>query len=718
MRRVLSGLLLSAVVLALPLVHQGPELPRVGAWAAGAQTEDDIYYTFYGQRVPLTLRQDQVAVVLDPQISAAQGGGTAFQRLQRDLSGQGSRSGTNAPLDVTVRPLGDRYAVVQLAESTPALTAAVQERLQQPYVQDTLPVLSRAGEDDTIVLPNQIIVSFEPGTPQSRVQLILNRHGLELLRPLRFTEGRYLVRSRQGSGLGVLNLANRLNSSTGVQSATPNFVQTVSYRSVPEDFGALAWGDSGEDVDSWLGRLSGDKGQDWPGTDLYPLHWHLDSRAFRGDRQPRTDIHAPQAWAQGSRGEGVVVAVIDSLIQWDHPDLANSLYTVPETQANRLPGEVHGWDFSSGEITCKDDICAIGDPDTRISRDEMNQMRDDFQASFTLSPPELLQRYGRLAERIQEQEPELSPRQVANIIRRYIQRQIMGEFHGTWSSGVIAAQPCCDRSAIGVAPAAEILPVRVFGLGGEITIAALVEAIGYAAERGADAINLSLGGLLPDRELTDQVMAVLDAHPNLVIVASAGNESLDGVAFPAAIPGVLSVGATTLEGKRTAYSSYGGGLDVVAPGGDIRQVPMFGILTTGGTWVPEFWQGLEPPENPWALGLDPLGSYVQVQGTSFSAPATAGVAALVLAANGDLSRDQVSDIIESTASYEALALTQSEANQYRLQAEVGLNTLRDSQILRPTGIFKFPQPISPERYYFGSGLVNAAEAVEKAQQMP
>ncbi|MGB5972990.1 MAG: S8 family serine peptidase, partial [Nodosilinea sp.] len=447
------------------------------------------------------------------------------------------------------------------------------------------------------------------------------------------------------------------------------------------------------------------------------LHWHLDSTAFRGTHQPRTDVRAAEAWAQGTRGEGVVVAVIDSLIQWDHPDLAHSLYSVPDTQADRLPGEVHGWDFSSGEVTCQDDLCAIGDADTRISEAELNLVQPHFQNTFTLSDADLLAEYSRLAERVRNARPELSNRQIASLIRSWIQSEISAEFHGTWSSGVIAASPQGDRSAIGVAPEAEILPVRVFGLGGEVTVAALVEAIGYAADRGADVINLSLGGLLPDRELTDQVMAVLDAYPDLVIVASAGNDSLDGVGFPAAIPGVVSVGATTLDDKRTFYSSYGGGLDVVAPGGDTSQVSMFGILTTGGTWVPGFWSGIEPPASAWGPSLDPMGHYVQVQGTSFSAPATSGVVALALAANGELTREQVTSLLRTTSTYEGLALTQSETNQYRLQAEVGMGTALENQILRPTGIFSFPPPVSPEQYYFGWGLVNAAAAVEQAKAL-
>lgn len=100
---------------------------------------------------------------------------------------------------------------------------------------------------------------------------------------------------------------------------------------------------------------------------------------------------------------------------------------------------------------------------------------------------------------------------------------------------------------------------------------------------------------------------MLDADLNLVIVAAAGNDSLDGVAFPAAVSGVISVGATNLAGKRTVYSSYGGRLDLGAPGGEIAIKQHGGILTTGSTWLSGFWQGIEPPKQAWATSLDPQG---------------------------------------------------------------------------------------------------------------
>lgn len=286
------------------------------------------------------------------------------------------------------------------------------------------------------------------------------------------------------------------------------------------------------------------------------------------------------------------------------------------------------------------------------------------------------------------------------------------EFHGTWSAGVIAAQPQAGQGTVGVAPNAQILPVRVFGLGGEITSARLIEAIGYAAERDVDVINLSLGGMLPDQELADQIFSILDAKPELAIVASAGNDSVDGVAFPAAIPGVISVGATNLDGKRTFYSSYGGRLDVGAPGGETSTVMSGGILTTGGTWVAGFWRGMTVPDYAWAGSLDAAGKYVQVQGTSFSAPIVSGIAALLKGVNPDLKRDRLTQILQQTASYEGLQLSQSDRNRYRLQSQVGMTLMQD----RLSGVFPFPTPVSAGQYFYGSGLVNAEAAVRAAKR--
>lgn len=710
-----------------------------------AQTQqDDLYYTFYNQRIPLTQRSDRIAVVFTQPDSTSGtreiGASTepGFVRLQQDLLGQPGSSGTRSgnltgrdpkpALSVDVQPLGSRYALIQLPDdANAALRDAVQDRLQQPYIESTLPVLSRADSedpDDTIVLPNEILLSFEPGTSQSKVLLTLSRYRLEMVRPLRFSEDRYLVRSQGEPGLEVLAIANRLNGASGVQAATPNFVQTFTYDGSPQDGLSPQLARSGTSTASLETILANlPAANDSPySSSLFPLLWHLDSTPVRGQLQPRTDIRATEAWELGSEGDGVVVAVIDSLIQWDHPDLRQNIAKIAPDDPNRLPGEISGWDFSNrDEVVCANDdrgTCVVGDPDTRIEDEELEIVTPHFQNSFTLSDAEFAETYSSLVRRIERYLSDLSESEVLRFARGYIQRDIAAEFHGTWSAGVIAARPAEDIGAVGVAPQAKILPVRVFGLGGEITSAALVEAIGYAAERDVDIINMSLGGLLPDRALIDQLFAVQDAHPDLVIVASAGNSSLDGVAFPAATPGTISVGATSLHGTRTRYSTYGAGLDVVAPGGETSLTSHQGILTTGGTGIPAFWSELSPPDHRWGMALDPLGAYVQVQGTSFSAPAVSGVLALMKGEDEQrrLNREQFMALLEQTASYEGLQISKADTNHYRLQASVGFGTARDFAFLRPTGIFPIEDPISAEAYFFGRGLVDARAAVEAVRE--
>ncbi len=731
MHRSLASFALTAMLLT---TQQAPSSIIAGPQPVQAQTQDDLYYTFYNQRIPLSQRSDQIAVVFAAPTAPSDtrtlfdASEPGFVQLQRDLLGDTDsttqrRLTEAAPaLPVEIQPLGGRYAVIQLPKDADAtLQADVQARLQQPYIESTLPVLSRAGSEDTIVLPNEILLSFEPGTSPSQVYLTLSRYGLEMVRPLQFSENRYLVKAQGNPGLEVLAIANQLHSLAGVQAAAPNFVQTIAYggHALSPSNASLVNPTATTPFEEVVAAL--------PETDeglyhsaLMPLLWHLDSRPLRGPLQPRTDIRATEAWDISRQGDGVVVAVIDSFIQWDHPDLQPNLAAIAPNDPRRLPGEVHGWDFSNRELSCDAADaanCVIGDPDTRISADELEILKPHLHNTFTLSDREFSETYESLIKGFEERATNLSRQEVIQYARRYIQTEIAAEFHGTWSAGVVAAKPANAIGMIGTAPEAQLLPIRVFGLGGEITSAALVEAIGYAAEREADIINMSLGGLLPDRAVVDQIFAVQDAHPDLLIVASAGNDSLDGVAFPSAIPGVLSVGATTFNGGRSYYSTYGAGLDVVAPGGETSFVANQGILTTGGTGSAAFWSGLVPPENAWSVTLDPLGRYVQVQGTSFAAPAVSGVLALMKGEDPQrrLNRQQLIDTLIQTASYEGLQMTQADANQYRLQAAVGFGTAADFPFLRPTGVFPIADPVSAEAYFFGQGLVNAQAAIAAVQ---
>ncbi len=408
---------------------------------------------------------------------------------------------------------------------------------------------------------------------------------------------------------------------------------------------------------------------------------------------PRTDIRAVDAWKHGNQGRGVVIAIIDSLIQWNHPDLVKTIYKVGDVP-DKLPGEVSGWDFVED------------DPDTSLSRKELNILSSKFRDAFLLSSTQLRQKYPETFEEVSQNNPDASAEEVADLVRNILANiQVAREFHGTMVTGVAAARPQDERGLVGVAPQAQILPIRVLGLNGSFSIDGYLEAIAYAAARKADVINISLGSSLPAEGEVEQIQEVLAAYPKLAIVASAGNDDIDSLNFPAAIPGVVAVGATNINGNRAFYSNYGldpllgQGLTVVAPGGDNSAPQPFGrILTTGGTWLPEFWQGISTP-GAWGPNLDLRGKYRWTQGTSLSSPAVAGAIALMKSADPQrrLTRDRLIEILKKTASYEGLSLTSDDVALYNSQ--LAAKELRSL--------------MSDRQYFFGSGLVNADAAVRE-----
>lgn len=670
-------------------------LPLAELAQAQSQT---LSYDFFGRAIPLTVREDLVGVTFKDAGNTRGGGELPYRQLQRALQG-GTRGGP--ALNVEVDPLGQQYAVVSIPSGSRSSAADIEQRVGRlPYVEGTVPVVSRSDRNETIVVPNEIVVSFDTDQiDEQMAEAVLKRYQLEAIRNVSFSEVQVVVRSTKASGTEILTVAQQLSRVPGIRSATPNFVQSIPYGIPGQRFTPPVLEQNSESEP----QQTGQSGQPYQ-TKLTPLQWHLDSRPKRGSVLPRTDVRAPEAWALAKNdGKGVVVAVIDSLIQWDHPDLEPNLHQVGQFP-DLLPGEKYGWDF------------AENDNDTRISANELAAVGPVFQDSFRLSNPQLLERYAGLAYLLRWYFPGFSDSELADFIRKILRQSIAGEFHGTWAAGVIAAHSKDDQGVMGVAPNAKILPVRVFGLNGAITFDALLSAVRYSAARKADVINLSLGGLLPFPGLVETFFEVMDENPNLVIVASAGNESLDGVGFPAAIPGVVSVGATNLAGQRTPYSSYGGRLEVTAPGGDTSQVKSGGILTTGGTFLDDFWQDVETPKNPWGSALDPRGKYVQVQGTSFSGPVVAGVTALMKGENPRLNREQTISILRETSGHQSLQISPTDQIGYRFQSALGFGTLANMPFVRPSGIFDSPKVRSPQDYYFGHGLVNAEAAVQAAQQ--
>ena len=211
-------------------------------------------------------------------------------------------------------------------------------------------------------------------------------------------------------------------------------------------------------------------------------------------------------------------------------------------------------------------------------------------------------------------------------------------WHGTHVAGTIAALTNNGSGVAGVAYNAKIVPVRVLGKCGGYTSdiadgiiwasGGTVSGVPAIAAR-AQVINMSLGGGGACGTTTQNAINGARARGTVVVVA-AGNESQNASnSNPANCAGVITVAATNRSGGRASYSNYGTVVDVAAPGGDSGAA----ILSTlnAGTKAP---------------GAD---SYAGYMGTSMATPHVAGVVALMLAKNPNLTPDDVESRLKSSA---------------------------------------------------------------------
>ncbi|MCH7635669.1 MAG: S8 family serine peptidase, partial [Proteobacteria bacterium] len=209
--------------------------------------------------------------------------------------------------------------------------------------------------------------------------------------------------------------------------------------------------------------------------------------------------------------------------------------------------------------------------------------------------------------------------------------------HGTHVSGIAAAVTNNITGTAGVAwpGSVKVMPLKVCSPSG-CPLSAIVSAIYYARNNGADVINMSLGGRFGSTSELEAIDAAWAA--GLVIVASSGNGGGGKVSYPAAFSNVIAVGATDWHDQRTTYSNAGSALDVVAPGGEMSAYhDPGGIYSTMPGYDVYLTTTFSYSKN-----------YDQLQGTSMSAPQVAGLAALLFAQDPSRTNAAVRAIIEST----------------------------------------------------------------------
>jgi serine protease len=205
--------------------------------------------------------------------------------------------------------------------------------------------------------------------------------------------------------------------------------------------------------------------------------------------------------------------------------------------------------------------------------------------------------------------------------------------HGTHVAGTIAQSTHNARGVAGVAFQASIMPLKVLSAQGSGSMAAIAQAIRFAADHGANVINMSLGGPFP---VTPVRRAIEYAHrKGVVVVAAAGNDGRSRVSYPARYPDVIAVAATQWDESTTFYSNWGAEIDIAAPGGNVR-------VDQNGDGKPD--GVLQNTILPGGKGT----GYLWFMGTSMAAPHVAGVAALVVGA-GVTRPDAVETVLVDTA---------------------------------------------------------------------
>ena len=511
-------------------------------------------------------------------------------------------------------------------------------------------------------VPGQVLVKFKSGVGSKLKSAAKSEAGATTtLKSIDLDKGEPVQLLSLRPGVAVEEAVRGLEASGDVEYAEPNYIYQADYTPGDPDFGKQ-WGldNTGQDIKGTAGT-------------------------------PGADIAATDAWdSEKGRGNPATVAVLDSGVDFSHPDLDGNLAPGGWNFAGISQTHVTGWarlGNAAGSQTYSQSIKGTGQNLThvglrlsRVGSPPMNILvgiqtvpgGGANLASVLISAGEVgdspTEVYKQLSNAVSlanggtyyivvsaySTDPSnyynIYANQNSSDYDRYVEGNMFSynpvnslpldlyfrtnpnanprddNGHGTHVSGIIGAEEGNGIGGVGACFGPRILPVKVLNASGSGTNDTISEGIRYAADNGARVINMSLGGSGASDTMQNAVNYAYDK--GATVFASSGNTSDTTMNYPAGYDNVVGVGATTNQDTRADFSTYNSSVDISAPGKDI-----FSTM----------------PTYPVTLNYTAAKNYDYLSGTSMACPMAAGVGSLVISKNPGMSPSDVESALTSTA---------------------------------------------------------------------
>lgn len=398
-----------------------------------------------------------------------------------------------------------------------------------------------------------------------------------------------------------------------------------------------------------------------PNDPLFDQQWHLFNGTFTDSKEASAanlnfDLYAPEAWTYSTGSKDITIAIIDTGIDNEHPDLVNNLW-VNQKEQNGIPGEdddnngytddIHGWSFHD---------------ETRFYNNWVPQPKGFGQ-------------------------PNGQPRNAQGDI---------GRAHGTHVAGIIGAEGNNGIGGSGINWSTSLMALNAATDDNTFPDVNLIDSMNYAIDNGAKIINMSLGSVAKANpkdfkkegaynDYLDQTKSQFQKvfnkaiRKDVLIVMAAGNsgqlsaetqgwegignldESAHGIhslAKEKHLKNIILVGSVDPDRRISNYSSYGKRVDIAASGGNkVKPIfetdPITGQVTSTKTadyGIVSTMLTSNASELEQSISIQTSeGNYISENGTSMAAPMVSGAAALVWGENELLNASQVKDILLKSA---------------------------------------------------------------------